>query len=244
MTETTGELPETVAKTLAAFVEAAKTSFASDLRSVILFGSAAEGRLRASSDVNLLLILKRFDRASVDQIREQFRTAHAAIQLDILFLLESEIAAAAEAFAIKFADIFARHRVLFGDNMLANITIPRDATIRRLQQVLLNLRLRLRERYALVSLREEQLAAIIADNAGPIRASAAALLKLEGRPAVSPKEALQLLTAELPGGPWQPVLDRISEAREHLCLQPGSGATLLFQLMELTTHIEERIARL
>jgi hypothetical protein len=244
MTEKPCELPAVVTATLDAFVAAAQQSLATDLRSVILFGSAAEGRLRASSDVNLLLILRRFDRTRVDQIRAPFRTAHAAIQLDIMFLLETEMAAAAEAFAIKFTDIFARHRVLFGDNLLADLTISREATIRRLRQVLLNLRLRLRERYALVSLREEQLAHLIADSAGPIRASAAALLKLEGRPAGSPKEALHVLTAELPGGPWQPVLEQISEAREQLQLAPGTGSLLLFQLLELTSRLEERIARL
>jgi hypothetical protein len=226
------------------FVAAAKQAFESDLRAIILYGSAAEGRLRASSDVNMLLVLKRFDRARVDRIREQFRTAHAAIQLDIMFLLDSEIAQASEAFAVKFTDILARHYVLFGDDPFAGAVIPRQATVRRLKQVLLNLRLRLRERYALVSLREEQLAAIIADNAGPLRASAATLLKLEGKEAASPKEALSRFASELPGGPWQPVLDRISEARENLCLAPGEGGALMFSLMELAARLEERAARL
>ena len=244
MTATTGELPAPVTETLDAFVAAAKQAFASDLRSVIIYGSAAEGRLRASSDVNMLLVLKRFDRERVDGIREQFRTAHAAIQLDIMFLLESEIAQASEAFAVKFTDILARHRILLGDDPFAGAAIPRDATIRRLRQVLLNMRLRLRERYALVSLREEQLATVIAENAGPIRVCAAAVLKLEGRETASPREALHLFVADLPGGPWQPVLDSISEAREHLSLEPGSGATILFQLMELTSRLDERAAKL
>ena len=244
MTATTDGLPPSITETLDAFVATAKRAFDSDLRSIILYGSAAEGRLRASSDVNMLLILKRFDRERVDGIRESFRTAHAAIQLDIMFLLDSEIAQASEAFAVKFTDILARHRVLLGDNPLANASIPREATIRRLSQVLLNLRLRLRERYALVSLREEQLVSIIADSAGPIRASAATLLKLEGREVASPKEALRLFTADLPGGPWQPVLEHISEAREQLSVIPGTAPALMFQLMDLTARLEERVAKL
>jgi len=244
MNVTPGGLPPSITEPLDAFVAAAKRTFESDLRSVILYGSAAEGRLRASSDINMLLVLKRFDRERVDGIREPFRSAHAAIRLDIMFLLDSEIAQASEAFAVKFADILVRHRVLFGDPPFAGVSIPREATIRRLRQVLLNLRLRLRERYALVSLREEQLASIIADNAGPIRASAATVLKLEGRETASPKEALRLFTADLPGGPWPPILDRISEAREHLSIEPGSGASLIFQLMELTVRLEERVAKL
>lgn len=237
-------LPATVVSALDTFIAAAKQAFEADLRSVILFGSAAEGRMRASSDVNLLLVLKRFDRARVDQIRNELRTAHAAIQLEVMFLIESEIGIAAEAFAVKFSDILARHRVLFGDNPLMSTAIPREATIRRLKQVLLNLRLRLRERYALVSLREEQLAAIIADNAGPLRACAATVLKLEGKEVTSPKEALSQLAAEFPGGPWQPVLDRISEARENLCMAPGDASRLMFNLMELATRLDERVGQL
>jgi predicted nucleotidyltransferase len=244
MSATPSGLPASVASTLDAFVAAAKQAFETDLRSVILFGSAAEGRLRASSDVNLLLVLKRFDRERVDKIRTELRSAHAAIQLEVMFLLDTEIPQAAEAFAVKFTDILARHRVLYGDNPLTGAAIPREATIRRLEQVLLNLRLRLRERYALVSLREEHLAAIIADSAGPLRASAATLMKLEGQEAASPKEALSRFAADLSGGPWQPILDRISEARENLSVAPGDAGNLMFSLMELATRLEERVARL
>ena len=51
------DLPEQVSRVLTEFVAAAQAAFAADLRSIILFGSAAEGRLRATSDVNLLLLL-------------------------------------------------------------------------------------------------------------------------------------------------------------------------------------------
>lgn len=244
MTTASGEIPPVIQQALEGFVAAARQAFGDDLRSVVLFGSAAEGRLRASSDVNVLLVLSRYTREQADRIREPYRTAHAAIQMDVMFLLESEISDASESFAVKFNDIVSRHRVLFGSNPFERLSISREATIRRLRQVLLNLRLRLRERYALVSLREEQLAPIIADNAGPIRASAATILKLEGKAVSSPKEALALFTADLPGGPWQPVLEHISEARENLSVAPGIAPNVLFQLIELTARLEERAAKL
>jgi len=143
-----GRLPDEVGQVLNAFVEAAKNAFGSDLVSVVLFGSAAEARLRATSDVNVLLVLKRFEQARADDLREPLRVAHAAVQLNAMFLVETEIAAANEAFAVKFADIQARHRVLFGADPFAGLGTPRDALVRRLGQVLLNLQLRLRERVA------------------------------------------------------------------------------------------------
>ena len=110
----------------------------------------------------MLLVLKTFKQSSADRLREPMRLAHAAVQLNAMFLLEAEVHAAMDAFAVKFADISARHRVLFGTDPFAGLRPPRDSLVRRLKQVLLNLQLRLRERYVLVSLREEQLAIVIA----------------------------------------------------------------------------------
>ena len=50
------DVPEATAHAVANFVDAVLQAFGDDLRSVVLYGSGAEGRLRASSDVNLLLV--------------------------------------------------------------------------------------------------------------------------------------------------------------------------------------------
>jgi hypothetical protein len=47
------ELSPVVAQLLKEFIEAAHTALGQDLKSIILFDSAAEGRLRATSDVNV-----------------------------------------------------------------------------------------------------------------------------------------------------------------------------------------------
>ena len=138
-----------VDREIEAFVDAASRVLGSDLRSIVLFGSAAEGKLRATSDVNVVLVLSAFDPAKVDSLREPLRTAHAAVRLSPMILLESEIPSAAEAFAEKFSDILRRRRVLHGSDPFAGVSIPRSAAIGRLRQVLLNLVLRLREQYVL-----------------------------------------------------------------------------------------------
>jgi len=158
-------------------------------------------------------------------------------------VLEDEMAAANEAFAVKFADIQARHRVLFGSDPFERLGTSRDALVRRLKQVLLNLQLRLRERYVMVSLREEQLARVIADAASPLRASAASLLQLEGRPAESPKAALGQLVGELGDARLKGVLDDISAAREAAEFEPGQAAATLMCLIELTQRLRERVER-
>jgi len=54
-------LAENVELVLDSFLDSAKQSFGQDLLSVVLYGSAAEGRMRAASDVNLMLVLRQFN---------------------------------------------------------------------------------------------------------------------------------------------------------------------------------------
>ncbi len=238
------ELPHEVAKSFADFVESAKSALGPDLVSLVLFGSAAEGRLRATSDVNLIIVLARFDPARVDVLREPLRTAHALIRLSAMLILESEIAAAAEAFAVKFADVRARHRVVFGKDLFAALAPSRGAILVRLKQILLNYILRARERYMLVSLREEQMSAVVADAAGPLRAAAALILTLEGKPASSPKAALETLAAEIDAANWREPLARLSKAREEAMLAPGEGRPTALYLIGLAQALRERAEKL
>lgn len=235
-----GALSPAVDRALDDFVVAARRALGDDLESIVLYGSAAEGRMRATSDVNIVLVLARFDAARVDALREPLRFARAAIRLSAMFLLRSEIAAAVELFAVKFSDVMRRHRVLHGADPFADLVIPRGAAISRLKQVLLNLALRLRETYALQSLREEQIALALAESAGPLRAAAATLLELEGRSGVAPKEALAEVAAAA-ADDFRGVLERVSRAREERILPPGEAGPVLLRLADLASLMRARV---
>jgi hypothetical protein len=236
-------LPAEVRRILDNLVESARTSFGETLRSVVLYGSGAEGRLRATSDINLLFVLSRFG-PEVDGFREPFRFAQAAANVTAMFVLEEELSDAAQAFAQKFADIERRHLVLHGEDLLSRLDIPRPALVRRLQQVLLNLTLRLRGSYVEQSLREEQCALTVAEVTGPLRTSAASILELEGRGRLAPKEALETLVRELGNARFEELLPHISEAREQRVLPAGRAAAMLFATLELARALHERSHRL
>jgi predicted nucleotidyltransferase len=233
-------LPQDVSQALDSFVASAKEAFGEDLVSLILFGSAAEGRMRATSDVNLMIVLARFDPVKADRVREALRLAHALIRLEAMVVLESELEAAADAFAVKFADIRARHRVIAGRDVTASIAPTAAAMTARLKQILLNFILRTRERYLLVSLRDEQLAAVVVDAAGPLRAAAEIMLQLEGRPAANSKEALELLARELGGERWTQPLAMLSSARVEGQLPPGTGGKAVLELVALAEALRAR----
>jgi predicted nucleotidyltransferase len=242
--ELTRDLPGDVAGALADFVGACREALGDDLVSVVLFGSAAEGALRPTSDVNTIVVLRAFDPVRVDHLRGPLQVVRAAIRLSAMFLLREEIDAAARAFAQKFADVGRRRRVLLGDDPFAALAIPRAALVVRLDQILLNLALRLRATYLERGQYEDQLVAAVAHAAGPLRTSAASLLELEGRPARSPREALQRVAESLGDPGWAAVLAAVSRARETRQLVPGTAGEIVLQLADLAGAMRQRVRAL
>jgi predicted nucleotidyltransferase len=232
-------LPAHVATVLSDFAGKARDVLAGDLVSVVLFGSAAEGRLRASSDVNLILVLRAFEAEQLGQLGDPLLAADAAIQLRVMFLLESEIPAAVECFAQKFADILRRHRVIFGKDVFAATQVPRKAEIFRLRQILLNLTLRLREAYVSRGQRAEQVMRVLADVLGPLRAAAATLLELEGAPNSDSDAALKAVAASFEAQETAAALFAAHEGRT-----TAEPQRALVQAIDLVTRIAARAAHL
>ncbi len=236
-------LPPATEEVLTSLVKSARDTLKEDLLSVVLFGSGAEGRLRPSSDLNLLFILSRFQQERIDVLREPLRMARMAQKASVIFVLENELPLFADSFAVKFDDLLRRNRVLFGEDLLSRIAPSREARVQRLRQVLLNLSLRLRERYASLSLRDEQLVEVVTDVVSPMRAAAATLLELEGNPSVSGREALiAVVKHECPKADH--MLEMISLARKTTSLPAGQGGPLLLQFMTLLEKLHGRIGEL
>src|SRR4029078_8999667 len=126
---------------LSDLVAGARQALGDTLESIVLYGSAGEGRLRPASGGNVIFVLNPFDAAHVDALGEPVRVARAAIRLAPMVLVREEIPQAAAAVAVEFGDIVRRHRVLHGSDPFAGLTIARDRLVARLLQVLLNVRL-------------------------------------------------------------------------------------------------------
>jgi predicted nucleotidyltransferase len=237
-----GELPANVASVLGTFLAAAREAFSSDLVSALLFGSAAEDKLAASSDVNLLLVLRTFTPDQIGRMRDAFLAAEAAIKLRVMFVLEDEVSSAAELFAQKFADILRRHRTIFGKDVLASLRIPRHSEVFRLRQVLLNLVLRTREACVARGQRPEQVVRILADTLGPLRAACATLLELEG--ASDPDSTAALASVAASFGPQgSDAAAQLQSAHEGRSLGVHADEAL-FRALALIMQISQRAARL
>jgi predicted nucleotidyltransferase len=236
-------VPQGVQEALGKFVEDARGAFGAGLESVVLFGSAAEGRLRVTSDVNVILVLARFDEKAIDSFRPSLRFAEASIRLRAMFLLPAEIPAAAQAFAQKFGDISRRHVVLFGSDPFAHLTIPRAAAVARLRQVSLNLGLRLRESYASHGDDEQLTKVAIAESIGPLRVCAAGLLELEGLGTMPGKEAMRKLVEDSGNAQWNALPEQLSTIREGHSTGENPVRVLL-QVIEIALYIHARSEKL
>src|SRR5262249_56743199 len=129
----------------------------------------------------------------------------------------------------------------YGDDPFVGLTISREAALHRLLQVLVNLQLRLRERFALSSLYGEQLAMAAADAVGPLRASAAVLLWLESGARVAPRDALRQIAD---GTGTAAALALMIEARESGGVPAAGGEKTIIGAIELATRLAERTERL
>lgn len=236
----TPQLPEITKKTIDEFLEAVRPAFAENLRSIVLYGSAAEGTLRPTSDVNLVLVLNSFDPRQAVRIRPAMRLAQSTIQLNAMFLLNDELRAAMRSFAPKFADILRRRVVLFGEDPFAELTISRDAELLQLRQQLLNITLRMRAVFVARGAREEQLAIFLARVIGPIRKLIDSFLRLQNMPPASPRESFQMIGAELGVADWPQVLDAIDTIQKARMGSHGLATDTFLKVMECVEKMKRK----
>lgn len=237
-------LPANVRAVLTMFLTGAEQAFGEDLRAAVLFGSAAEGALRKSSDVNLILVLRSYSPDRAQLLRDDLATAAAAILLRVMFLREDEIPAACEAFAQKFSDILRRRAVLLGEDPFAGVSIPRAAEVRRLRQVLLNLLLRLREAHSAHQGDSRSSLSMLAESTGALRSSAALLLLLERGDAPKPKQALLEVAEQIAPGKFSQALEQLSQLRETAALPATDANQVMVAVMELAAAMHSRAAAL
>jgi len=233
-------VPANVEKILNDFIQAAQKAFAERLSSVVLFGSAAEGRMRATSDVNVAVVLKEFRQKDAAEIAGTARLARAAIRLQVMYLLVDEIPAAIECFAQKFGDIVRRHRILYGPDPFEGVAPSRAAEIYRLRQVVLNLQVRMRQGFAEHAGQEDQLAQLLADMSGPLRTCAAALERLENQGTFAPKEALQRLVDSFGSTELSQAISSLSAIREARVTSGSDVVAWYFSILEIVGRIRSR----
>lgn len=139
-------LPEEFSGRLSKFVATVRGLLGENLRSVILFGSAARGEFDTrDSDLNLLLVLEAVEYRHLTLLARHTRRWRRQRIATPLVLSSHYITGATDAFPLELLDMKAHHRVLFGEDVLQNIDPPRDVIRRQCEQEARGKLLHLRE---------------------------------------------------------------------------------------------------
>lgn len=112
---------------LAEFVRRLKDALGTDLKAVVLYGSALTGEfLSAHSDLNTLCILEHAGFAQLDTlyapVRWWTRQGHGH-PAPLVFTMD-ELQRSADVFAIELVDIKLQHRMLFGEDFFDQFEVP------------------------------------------------------------------------------------------------------------------------
>src|ERR1700722_13874364 len=116
---------EQMAQKLDEFVQRMKSAAPNNLKAVVLYGSAATGEFHEGhSNVNLLCLVENGDPARLELFHSTVEgwtgKGHPA---PLIFTLE-ELQSSADIFSIELLDMQAHHKMLFGSEFLAGISVP------------------------------------------------------------------------------------------------------------------------
>jgi hypothetical protein len=125
-----------------------KQAAGSNLKCIILYGSAATGEFQSGhSDLNIICVLDRLGTAELQKLSPVsawwIRKRHPA---PLVFTLE-ELRQFADVFAIELLDIKQGHRLLYGEDVFTTLDVPMDLHHLQLERELRNHLVRLRQQY-------------------------------------------------------------------------------------------------
>ena len=133
--------------TLDDLVTQLRDAYGTALRSVVLYGSAAAGgaeHVAKKSDYNVLIIV---DDVPLDRLRELSAVTRAwreAGNHPPMTFTEREWRASSDIFAMEYADILERNKVLFGESPFNGITVEHDDLRLQVEREAMGVLLRLR----------------------------------------------------------------------------------------------------
>lgn len=107
------------------FVQKLKSAASGNLKAVILYGSAATDEFHSKhSDLNVLCLLDHADAARIEALHGPVEWwTKQGHRPPLVFTLD-ELVRSADIFTIELFDMKSRHRILFGDDFLAGISVP------------------------------------------------------------------------------------------------------------------------
>jgi hypothetical protein len=146
-------------------VERLKTALDQRLVSIVLYGSGATGDVQQGySDVNVLCVLQEITPRELAAVAPVFRWWRGLGNPAPLLLTRRELQTSTDCFAIEFRDIREAHRILFGEDVVAGLTVGDEFYRAQVEHELRTKLLRLRHKAAGVLADRHLLSRLLADS--------------------------------------------------------------------------------
>jgi predicted nucleotidyltransferase len=114
-------------KQITDFVNSLKQAAGANLECVALFGSAASGEFHPDySDINLLCVMRELSATDLAKVAPAINAWTKKKFPAPLLFPHAELKRAADIFAIELLEIRDRHRILYGEDIFANLHVPMD----------------------------------------------------------------------------------------------------------------------
>ena len=135
-----------------------------NLESIILYGSEPRGDFHdAHSDLNVVCILRSLRAAELARVSPVVKWwTSERHQPAPLFFTAEELRQSADVFAIELLDMQQSHRVLYGTDIIAGITVPMNLHRVQVEHELRTLLLKLRQHFLHEAGNQERLGAVLA----------------------------------------------------------------------------------
>lgn len=130
------------------FVNRLKQAGGANLECVALFGSAANGEFHADySDINILCVVNEVSAPALEKLAPVINAWTKKKYSAPLIFSHTELKQSTDVFAIEMLDIRQRHRILYGNDIFANLHVPMDQHRVQLEHNLRTKLLTLRQSY-------------------------------------------------------------------------------------------------
>ena len=188
-------------KRLEELVRKLKDAAGENLQSLVLYGSAASGEFQPGySNLNILCLVHRAGTGDLDALQPAVAWWVRQRQAAPIVLTLDELRRSADIFAIELLDIQTNHRILYGENVFADIAIPRQAYQWCVERELRANWLRLRQAVLTAPPSNRLLLNLMSASVGTFTALFRHVLIAIGAPPVQKRREAVSRVAELVGG--------------------------------------------
>lgn len=191
-----------------------KRAHGSDLTAVILYGSAARGEhVTARSDLNVLVLVRALSNAALRTAASAADAWGKAGNPPPLIMTDAEWASSRDVFAIEYADILERHKVLAGALPAGPSTVDGAHLRHQLEFESMGKLIRLRQGILACAGDQKRELALLAATKSAVLVLFRTLLRVHGETAPDTPEAVVRRAAALAGFDAGPFVEVVAHAR-------------------------------